>query len=161
MVLLCCDSDSLLYRACPASKGCNVLGITKEIDLCTSTGLQLAKSHLNGPNCLLCAALPCTGGRHGNVSTKTPKGGLRDLSAVGLCLRVSGLISSFAPTMPLNTAVPYSSSGPLGVPTGNLTTFATFSRRANSNSRTLMVVRTGCVLSDRGWPLRSRGRLLA
>ncbi len=70
IVEFCCGKDSLIGGKDHQRDGCEVIRITKENDVTTPKGLQVALEAVRRPNCLLWVAIPCTGGvLRGSIST--------------------------------------------------------------------------------------------
>ena len=82
LVEFCCSADSKLGQTRAASKGCNVLRITEDLDATSNECQEVIKEKVSKfrkqcpkGSILFYASLPCTGGSPwGNVNKETPHG---------------------------------------------------------------------------------------
>ena len=62
VVEICARDDSVLGRETPDSEGCDITRITLAVDFTKPNGVDLACNSIHGPNDVVWASLPCTGG---------------------------------------------------------------------------------------------------
>ena len=93
IVEICCGKDSLMGSKSLQRDGCEVIRITKENDVTTAKGLQIAMEAVKRPNCLLWVAIPCTGGSSWQHINKLKPGGKANLEEHYRVSRRSGGLS--------------------------------------------------------------------
>ena len=70
IILLCTEPDSLMVRHNPFGDQCKIVEITEHDDFTSETGYQKVVDALRGPNVVIFASLPCTGGSPWQIPNK-------------------------------------------------------------------------------------------